>query len=662
MPLTLLVACAALGGLTAVPAQAVIIPGEFGVQQRAPVFSESVPKAEQPLAHPLAYHGGPVVPALNTYVIYWDPNGVYRAEWMRLIDRYMYDVGADSGKLSNVFALDGQYTGLAGTNTRAEYNDTFRGAYTDTKPYPAANEQCPYKPNKESVCITDEQIRKELKPFVYTSGLPYGLDTAFFVLTPPGVNVCTEHKPGTGPNEVNCSEPTVEEEMGNVAPGGICGYHSVIERTSAGPIVYAVQPWVAGNAGTIVNPLPVETTNPTPPVLACQNGAELIEPNQVTTEVHGGYETGLADVIINDLSIEQSNIVVDPLLNGWYQVPSQTSKRAYEQSDICQWAFSPAPEEPPKAPKTTKALDLSNETINGDKYYLQWAFASTGVAPGKFPDCWQGDELTPHFTSPNPVNAGDIVAFDANESGLTLDVNFQAFEALKLNLAEEPFTLPSYSWNFGDGTPAVTGMGANYASVFHTYQYGGKYTVTLTVTDSGGHVGTYYNKAEVNGPPPPGSGSGSGTTSTGGTVSPTGTVPSGVTTGLATPTVYDFFPSHSLTKVLRQGLPVRYAVNEQVAGSMEVMLDSRTAKRLHVRGPLAKGLPKGYPRSIVLRGALLVTTQAGHGTLRVIFPRSMAQKLAHAHRLKLTIRIKVRNADRLHPQTTTLLSTVVLKG
>ena len=120
--------------------------------------------------------------------------------------------------------------------------------------------------------------------------------------------------------------------------------------------------------------------------------------------------------------------------------------------------------------------------------------------------------------------------------------------------------------------------------------------------------------------------------------------------------------SRSLEKVLRYGLAVRYAVNEQVAGTMQVMLNSRTAKRLHIRGTLAQGLPKGYPRSIVLGGAVLVTTTAGRGTLRVKFPKAMAEKLSHVRRLKLTIRIAVRNADRLQPKTTTLLSTVVLKG
>jgi PKD repeat protein len=56
----------------------------------------------------------------------------------------------------------------------------------------------------------------------------------------------------------------------------------------------------------------------------------------------------------------------------------------------------------------------------------------------------------------------------------------------------------SYSWNFGDGTAAVTGT----LAPTHTYMDGGKYTVTLTVTDSLGKTNVSSTTATVSDMPP----------------------------------------------------------------------------------------------------------------------------------------------------------------
>lgn len=54
----------------------------------------------------------------------------------------------------------------------------------------------------------------------------------------------------------------------------------------------------------------------------------------------------------------------------------------------------------------------------------------------------------------------------------------------------------SYSWNFGDGTPAESGV-----SVVHTYQTTGPYTATLTVQDGRGGTGTATRAISVGTPP-----------------------------------------------------------------------------------------------------------------------------------------------------------------
>ncbi len=67
--------------------------------------------------------------------------------------------------------------------------------------------------------------------------------------------------------------------------------------------------------------------------------------------------------------------------------------------------------------------------------------------------------------------------------------------------ASDTFTV---AWNFGDGNtvaPAAAVQGSVAAS--HAYSIAGNYTVTLTVTDSAGHVVTQAASIVVNTPPPP---------------------------------------------------------------------------------------------------------------------------------------------------------------
>jgi hypothetical protein len=626
--------------LTAASAGAVIA-GEFGVDLR----TRSVANEKA-----LTYHGGPVVSSSDTYAIYWDPVGGYRSEWMTLIDGYLHDVGAASGQLSNIFSLNGQYTGPAGT--RASYASTFRGAYTDTNPYPSSG-GC-HEPAGQPTCLTDSEIRTELKRFIAANHLPTGINVIYFLLTPPAVTVCTD----TG-GKGNCSDSSTEtqeeeeDSTGNVVnANGFCGYHSAIEPGSPSPIVYAVQPWIAGHAGHVISQVPVKTSVPTAATLACQNGQQLVEPNQQSTLSHfDSYETGLADLIINNLSIEQDDIVVDPLLNGWYQ-----GETAAEQSDLCQGVFNPAPaEELPKPPETTHALNISNETINGDHYYLQWGLSSVGITSGKGVVCWEGTELIPHFTATNPVNGGDVVAFDANESYISLDANIAELAP------DEPYQAPIYTWNFGDGTPEVSGP--LDASVFHSYEYGGDYPVTLTVTDSGGNSANITKSIPVSGPPRPSSGSPSPAVLPAVTTpaAPVASVPQGSVSSSA-PVITDFVESTSLKKATSRGLAVHYTVNEQVAGSVQVMLETSVAKRLGIKGQLATGLAKGTPSETIIGTAVLVTTKAGTGTVHVRFASKTAARLARSHKLKLMLRLVARNASRVHPLTTTTLSTVVLSG
>jgi hypothetical protein len=466
--------------------------------------------------------------------------------------------------------------------------------------------------------------------------LPGATGTAvYYILTPPGVTVCD----GVAGH---CSN--------SAATNSICGYHSVINPGVAGQAVYAVQPWVAGEAGSVISQeKPTVTRTPTAADLACQDNRELDEPNQLATHnLFGEWTEGLADVIINDLSVEQNNVVTDPLLNGWYQ---ETSKA--EQSDMCQWAFGPPPVKLPTIPEEqfpAHAQILSNESIGGHSYYLQWGFDSVGVTAGKGHTCWSGVALESHFTAPNPVNAGDVVGFDASESDITLNAHTAGLPA------DEPFVAPIYKWDFGDGTGAE---GTNTASEFHSYAQGGTYNVTLTVTDSSGNSNTFTRPITVVGGSPGSAGPGA--------VAPGGAAPS--TLGSTTPGSFGkpipgpvataSIASKSLRKVLRNGLVVGYSVNEQVAGQFQVLLASSVAKRIGLHGAPATGLAVGTPPQIVIAKAILITTKGGRNTVKILFGKKTAAKLRKLHKVTLMVRLVVRNASH-SPLSTTVLSTVNL--
>ena len=382
----------------------------------------------------------------------------------------------------------------------------------------------------------------------------------------------------------------------------------------------------------------------------------------------GNYAEGLADVIVNDLSIEQSNIVVDPLFTGWYQNPLHVTEHEYpEQGDMCQWSFGPPPETLPTPNPETHAANLSNQTIGTNPYYLQLAFDSVSLTSRHTFECASGVTLEPHFTAPNPVNVGDVVGFAGTESDITLAATTKGLPS------DEPFTATVYKWNFGDGTPEVSGT--EDASVFHSYQYGGTYNVTLTVTDAGGNTGSYTEPITADGPPAPGStpaatpaapaAAASGTSAAGSSGSTSG---SSATPGAGSsakppipgPVASAAVVSHSLSTVLKKGLVIGYSVNEQVAGQFQVLLASSIAKRIGLHGAPATDMPPGSVPSIVIGKAILVTTKGGRNTVKIQFGKKTAAKLRKLRSVSLTIRLVVRNASSKTPLTTTVISTVTL--
>ncbi len=635
--------------LAAAPAGAVI-SGTFGAQQReAPVVEGA----------PLHYHGGKVLHSSDAYVIYWDPYGSYRGDWERLIDKYFADVAADSGALSDGFAVDSQYRDGEGP---ASNQSSFRGSYKDTDPYPTTEGegQCSITPTPtegKATCITNVAIEKELHKVIQSVAPPLPGETGtpvYYILTPPEVTVCTGSGAGTAGT---CSNsPELEAETTAPAKKGICGYHSFIGGST--PIPYVVQPWIAGDAGLFITSLdPLVTSEVTAPVLACQNDTDLQEPNQLSElNPFGNYAEGLADVIVNDLSIEQSDVVTDPFLNGWYQT-TKTAKK-YEQGDMCQFAFGPPPKTPPLPDPETHAANLADETINGDAYYLQLTYNSSGVTAGEAVDCWSGVSLEPYFTAPSAVHTEDYVGFNASESLITLDAS-----PSHLN-SEEPYVVPVYRWEWGDGTPNNEGSGD--ANEFHKFEYAGTYTVRLSITDGGGNTESAEAKVTVTGRERPAAGgsggSGGGTSLSGGSSSAassssSSSTSSGASSSSKGPVASAAASSQTLSTALAKGLLVRYSVSEQVAGRVEVLLASSLAKRVGLHGPSVGGLPKGTPPQLLVGKGIVNATRGGHGTVKIQFGKVTAQRLRRLGKITLLLRMVVRNSA---GHTSTVLTTVSL--
>jgi len=314
----------------------------------------------------------------------------------------------------------------------------------------------------------------------------------------------------------------------------------------------------------------------------------------------------------------------------------------------------------------TEAGTLSNTTVGSGRYYLNNAFSFAGA------HCVGGAPLVPRFTAPNPVNTNEIVGFDGMESNVGLG------KGLSFGPSGPPTTTyATFTWNFGDGTGEVKGFAPGAptceapwlspcaASVFHSYQYGGKYEVTLTVTDVAGNIARVSHEVTVAGPPPPGapggSGSGSGAGTSAGQTPSTGSS-TGATVGgsaLAPIALATILPQ-GLRSALRRGLAVGYSVNEQVAGRFEVLLSRSVAHRLGISGSTPANMAVGSEPQLVIAKAVLVTTKGGHSSVRIQFSKHTAARLGRLHKVSLMLRLSVRNGASSGSASTTVMASATL--
>jgi hypothetical protein len=640
--------------------------------------------------------GNVVLHGSNEYVIYWDPKNPteFTSEWLVNLDGFFQALGETHN--DTPFGVLNQYRDRS--NAVAPFRALFKGSYSDTTHFPAS--KCS-DPTHLEVCLTDAQLREQLLSFIATHDLPKGMSTVYYMLTPPNVAVCV-NEAATSCSDYSLSKVEEEEGERNSASyqASFCSYHSDINPDNApegdaNTVLYVAIPWIAYvNAWDCQDggwdpekyeehyeaPKELSKTErealetalkEDPPKKRAEEelrifleGPHIEEPNQELKREGLSSSAALSDVLVNQVSEEEMNTVTDPLLDAWQ------AAKGDEATDVCRDVFDNTAGEGESegeiagvvtASPKTYAGTLSNVTVGPHRYYINNVYSQAER------HCSGGLALIPRFTAPNPVNAGEIIGVDGMESTVGL------LEGFAFGPSGPPTTtFASFSWNFGDGTPEVAGFAPGAptceapwlspcaASAFHVYQYGGKYTVKLTITDVGGNKTSVSHEVVVNGPPPPSSAGGQGAGSSGSAGS--GTQGKSLPTVFPAPLAAAAIVRQSLRTALRKGLVVSYSVNEQVAGHFEVLLSSALAKRLGIGGTPATGLPAGSAPQMVIAKAILVTTKGGHSAVHIVFPKRTAARLAHVHKLALMLRLTVRNATAGEPQTTTVLSSVALIG
>lgn len=263
-------------------------------------------------AGPLNYHGGPIMPNITTFAIFWVPaklqNGAptgMSASYRPILKRLLTDYPAHGIDNNNT-----QYSQAIGTTTATYIHNSgkFGGAFVDTSPYPASGCIDSATPGN---CLTDAQIRKEIEKVVALKGWPVGLSNMFLLFTSSGEGSCINS------SNANCS----------YASGGYCGYHSNIGTKPGTAIIYSNEPYG-------------ETTVCQVPFAPSPNGDPA------------------ADAAATVASHEITEAATDPLLNAWY------TSFGDEIGDLCAYDYG------------TLEWDsgTANEMWNGHFYLLQREF------------------------------------------------------------------------------------------------------------------------------------------------------------------------------------------------------------------------------------------------------------------------------------------------
>jgi PKD domain len=314
---------------------------------------------------PLVDNGGPVMGtagdpgAIEITPIYWDPGHTFSAAYENVIDGFVANMAADSGKLTDVFSAELQY-GI-------HYSVTAGAAVVDSDPFPsngcAVDAGPVYADNSGYAgCLTDAQLVGEGQSVVSHRGLPADLAHLYLIFLPKGVESCF-----TNAGAAQGGSCSVNPNSNRFS---FCGYHS-----NAGSFIYSDQPF------------PIYDS-PTGSTCSPQYGPGNQSPN-------GELD---ADVELYPVSHESIEATTDPLGNAWLD------RSGNEIGDDCAFIYGGGFGGSPGAEY--------NQTINGAHYFIQEEFSNQNFAASRKGSCIQRVDLPAvgGLKVPGSATAGHRVA------------------------------------------------------------------------------------------------------------------------------------------------------------------------------------------------------------------------------------------------------------
>jgi hypothetical protein len=374
---------------------------------------------------PLTSHGGPTVSSSSTVPgevtvtpVWWVPSGfTVPSAYQTLVNGFVSDAAADSGKKTNVFSALTQYKNTKGVALK--YKIHAGAPQTDTTAFPANG--C--TPDSGQIysdgtgytrCITNAQLLSQAASFTAAHGLPNGdLAHLYMFFLPKGVETCFGSQ--NAAQGGTCSITSA---------GGFCGYHAF----SA------------------------------PPLVADMNYAVVDSPTGWTCSSDAGSNTGGnqtpngnidADSEISITSHEISETITDPTGSAWYDGDGN------EMADDCAYVFGDSQS------FLGAAGARYNQVINGHHYFIQTEFSNQDFALNSTFSCLQREHTMSVAPTSGPAGTPVTVSGGGFGSGEHVTVNYQTGLAspTKVTLCS-PTTTRTGSFTCSASIPGSTTAGA----------------------------------------------------------------------------------------------------------------------------------------------------------------------------------------------------------